>query len=117
MTLPVFNPSRNPDQKPDIEETPNVLKTAMGDGYVQRAGNGINNILQNDDLSWTNIDTTSGMAIINFFRDKKGYLPFTYQLPWESSPRTWIAESWKFTPINGKYMSITSAKFVEAAPI
>lgn len=116
MTLAVFTPPRNPDQQDEIEETPRVLKTTLGDGYVQRVGDGINTILLKATLTWTNLKLAQGWQIINFFRSKDGATPFTYTLPWEGVSRTWVCSSWKYKPISGGFMTITEAIFEEAAP-
>lgn len=117
MTLATFTPAYNPDQGGEIDETPRVLKSDLGDGYTQRVGNGINIILLKPTFSWTNLRKAQGMDIVNFFRAHKGYIPFYFTIPQESSPRVFICSSWKWKAISGGFMNISSATFEEAAPV
>jgi phage-related protein len=71
-----------------------VLRADLGDGYSQRAGDGINIIKQMWTLVWTCNDTTTADALVSFFEDKQGYEYFWWTPLRESSPRKFICGTW-----------------------
>lgn len=61
-----------------VKEKPRVLSSKFGDGYEQRAPDGINSNLQQWPLSFEVRSDAEADAIMAFFRTKGGYLSFTW---------------------------------------
>ena len=74
---------------------PRVRKADFGDGYAQRTGDGLNAINRTVEASFAAITDTEAQTILDFLEERKGYLPFRWTLPGETSPRQWIAPSWR----------------------
>lgn len=62
----------------------------FGDGYTQRAKDGINNKQQNWDIVWVNVNATEKATILTAFDTAKGVDYFTWQPPGESSSLKFI---------------------------
>lgn len=115
MTLSVFNPPRTCDQGAGVAVKPAVLMSAMGDGYVQRAANGINTMLRKMTLSWTNLSKADCATIIAFFEGQYGVIPFFWTPIGETKQRVWVCSEWEFKELSGGYATISKAMFEEAA--
>ena len=59
----------------------NVVTTEFGDGYNQRAVDGINATQYVYDLSWTHIDTERKETLRKFFLDTNGVTAFLWTPP------------------------------------
>ena len=103
-----------PDYAPQGEETPRVLKSAFGDGYTQRTGDGTNTLLPSWDLTFSNRSQAEYTAILAFLRARKGVEPFYFTPPCESQMKV-ICASWKLVPWDGGASFRISATF-EAQP-
>lgn len=85
--------------EPTIEGTqksvePRVLINNFGDGYRQRAADGINNVRQ----TWTVefIGSTTNIDIYDaFFEARKGYDAFDWTPPHESTARKFTCSKWQ----------------------
>lgn len=60
---------------------PRIREIQLGDGYVQRASDGINNILMNINFPFTNIDLNQYTAILHFLDARKGVESFVFIPP------------------------------------
>lgn len=80
--IPFFCPPMTPSvgltRKPKV----NVLKVEFGDGYSQRVANGINHIKQVVKLKWDVLSKDECDEIEDFLRERGGYKPFYYELPY-----------------------------------
>ncbi len=73
---------------------PRFLAAQFGDGYVQRAGDGLNADAGELSLSWNVLLWSEAKTILDFFASKKGYVPFKFKLPGEAVTRKWICTKW-----------------------
>lgn len=76
---------------------PRVLSAGFGDGYAQEGADGLNADLLDLTPSWRNLTTTESTAVMSFFAVRKGYIPFLFTLPGESTARKFKATEWRRT--------------------
>lgn len=99
MSLETFTPPIEPTVNGLPTKTkPRILKADFGDGYSQRAGDGINNLPREATLSWESVTGSQADVIEAFFEATGGYLAFYYTLPWELTARKWYATDWERNP-------------------
>lgn len=81
MSIPEFYPPMTPSigvtRKPEL----NLLKANFGDGYTQTAANGLNHIREVLNLRWDVLTKGEADEIEDFLRERGGYQPFYYSLP------------------------------------
>ena len=73
--------------------TVRVLKTDFGDGYSQRAADGINSLNREYSIEWVGSDTNIE-ALITHFEERAGYQSFTWTPAGESTSYKWTCEEW-----------------------
>jgi len=78
-----FNTDVNitPDRNLKHTTKPRVLKAKYGDGYEQRAGDGINTLEESWDLVWSNRTLAESNKILKFLEDQGGYSAFDWYPP------------------------------------
>jgi phage-related protein len=95
MAFEVFDPSIAPLPGPMPVE-PRILRTDFGDGYSQRAADGLNSLKETlPNVHWRNVTTDEKDEIIDFMVGKGGYLPFTWTPPGETTARNYICTRWE----------------------
>lgn len=94
MAIITFTPPVNPSQDSSLVKQPNVLSISFGDGYSQRAAQGINNNPAKFDWSWSGLDQTDADAIFNFFEARAGHEAFYYTPPFEITARKFICTNY-----------------------
>lgn len=87
---------------------PRVLAAQFGDGYTQRAGDGINANPGELSPSWNVLLEGEAQAILNFFASHKGYIPFKFKLPGEATARKWICTKWNRTWATNRTVDVTA---------
>lgn len=100
------------------DSTPRVLTAQFGDGYKQRAADGLNALLRTWNWSFNNRSAAETMAIIAFLKSKNGVMEFTHDLP-DSSPVetvSVICPSWSRKWVGFDTYNVT-AKFEEVVTI
>lgn len=75
-----------PDYGLEVQEKEKVLEAKFGDGYSQRAPDGINSIDQTFRLKFTRSPAVID-AIRSFLRSKKGSISFTWTPPGDTEIR------------------------------
>ena len=70
-----------PDWGATLKMTPRVRRVAFGDGYEQRAADGINNNLQTWDLTFSRRTDTEVEAILAFLNLMAGVTSFGWEPP------------------------------------
>lgn len=100
-----------------IDETARILEASFGDGYEQRAGDGINNVRVQLPLSWAPMYLVDADAIVAFFRARRGYEAFYWTAPGESAPRLWKCKAWSKTEAGTKLIWTVQATFDEVFDI
>ena len=76
---------------------PRVLMANLGDGYKQRAVDGINSMPEKWELTWENISDTDADTLDNFFTTYAGADSFDWTAPRASSSSKYICSGWKRT--------------------
>lgn len=91
-----------------------ILKADFGDGYTQRAADGLNNIKESWDVEWKNIDKDTAFEIVNFIKARKGYQGFFWTPPGFDVARIWSCKEFGGpTPVPGSFLYDVRATFIE----
>lgn len=110
MAITTFTPARAPNviDGQTSQTTARTLVAQFGDGYSQRAGDGLNAIGSTVTLNWVNLTKVQADAIEAFFAARGGYEAFLYAVPCLTDERKWIAQSWSRTKRLSNRQSITA---------
>ncbi len=72
-----------------------VLEKKLGDGFTQRAAEGLNNVAMKYDAVWRGLSAEETAGLVQFFRDRAGTDPFMVtSLPKPLNARKWICKDW-----------------------
>jgi phage-related protein len=85
----------------ELSRTPRTLKNAFGNGYEQRAGDGLNAAPQSWQVMWENIAFTECATIESFLTGQKGYLAFLWTPPGAGGASQFKCESWSVSKTSG----------------
>ena len=91
--------------------TPKVTEISFGDGYAQRARNGLNTNPQTWDLSFSNRTDTEAEAIDAFLTARGGYESFDWT-PYNESAGKYICKEWSKS-IDGFNRNSIQASFIQ----
>jgi len=105
-TLPDIG--KNPSWGLAVEETARVIRHDFGDGYSQRAANGINSIDAAVPVSWGKITLAKRDTLLAFFRAKAGHTAFYWTPPQEVAPRKWTCTKWSYPAAAPGYVTFTA---------
>jgi phage-related protein len=110
-TLP-FNPSKSTQGKPSVR----TLKARFGDGYEQRAADGINNVLRTWNAVWSNYhhvdadpNKPSLKALNDFFTTQGGWKKFLWVQPPPfdiEGAKTFVCDDWDWVYDEGLIVGI-----------
>ncbi|NLS04619.1 phage tail protein [Rhizobium sp. P32RR-XVIII] len=100
----------SPGSSQDV--TARVLKAQFGNGYVERAADGIHSITGEFQMTIENLPRRDVQTIDAFFRERGGYKAFYFTPPGEASPRLWTCEKWRIAHADATYDTV-SATFSE----
>lgn len=115
--MAVFSPTTQPTLKSTGKATTRVLEAPFGDGYTQRASDGLNMILEKWNIVWDLLSIAEHETIITFIEDKQGVESFEYTLPQESTARKFICRQWsKGYPVPTGFRKL-AAVFEEVADL
>ena len=92
---PTFTPVVNPSYPYEYSEEPKVLVTQYGDGYIERAGHGLNAQARDFSLKWEGLTLTEVNSLVTFFRARKGYEAFLWTPVDEATAIKCICQTWK----------------------
>jgi phage-related protein len=117
MAWVTWVPPQQPSQAGSkVTDTPRVLSSNFGDGYVQRAPDGINYLNGQCSLTWNSISETNWLTITQFF-EAHFTIPFLWQLPDETTPRQWVVTTWsKGWLVNNVLSGCTATLMVDFTP-
>lgn len=91
----VFTPPAPPSSGgTDQSKTPRIIRVRFGDGYSQRAEDGINTLSVKVNVAWEYLDPTFADEIESFLLEH-GSTPFIWVLPFETAERVFTCESCK----------------------
>lgn len=82
-----------PDTGAEMTRAPRIRSVQFGDGYEQRAADGINADLRKYTLSFTGRSATDSTAILAFLETQGGVTSFDYTHPGDSS-RKFVCKEW-----------------------
>lgn len=90
-----FSPVINPVFDIDDAHAPKLLVAEFGDGYAQRARNGMNHDPSALDLRWDNISVAEGAVIWAFLKARGGDEAFFYDPPFLETGKKWTCPTYK----------------------
>jgi phage-related protein len=85
-----------------------VLKATFGDGYAQRAADGINNIGERYEVRWENISRAEANTILDFLAARGGFESFTWTPPGGTTALKWTCETWARQHISAVLDTVTA---------
>ena len=81
------------------DRTAKVIENKLGDGYSQRARDGLNHVQTRVRLVWLTLSRADADDIEAFFDLMGGDRAFRYGLPPSNTPvRAWVCTSWRRDP-------------------
>jgi len=89
-----------PRTEPEGKRTFRVLRAQFGDGYVQQAGDGINNETATWPLEFAGY-AAQIQPIDDFLRAHQGFKPFWWTPPMASTPALFVAGEIILQPLGG----------------
>jgi phage-related protein len=95
-----------------IATTPRVIETKLGDGYSQRAADGLNALARAVSLRWDTLSRADADSIVAFFEAHGGAEHWLYAVPPGGTTRKWVLRSWDRSPTTALTDSI-SCEIVE----
>jgi phage-related protein len=95
---------------------PKVLLAEFGDGFAQRAQDGINSNPLRRQFSWSTLTKEEADYIDGFLTEARGVNSFYYQLLDETQPRLYVCPEWEVETVAFDIYNIT-ATFVEVFDI
>lgn len=96
-TFPSSVPAPDFSSKKSVK--PRILENDFGDGYTQRAADGLNSMRREWDVSWTNLTLAEKNTLITFFEAQQGYKSFFWTAPGDTAQRKWTVREWRETPV------------------
>lgn len=75
---------------------PRVKQAKFGDGYSQESPDGINNVAEEWNVVFENIDNSTFVSIENFFKSLKGYISFNWTTP-DGLSAKFKCREWQFS--------------------
>lgn len=91
----------------EMSEEPRVLAAKFGDGYEQRAEDGINTMLQVWDLKFERMQPEVGKAIRDFLKARKGVEAFYWTTKFGETKK-FTCRKWKPADDDKRTMTITA---------
>lgn len=89
-----------PDYASSLNKQPRVRKVVFGDGYEQRAADGLNANPDKWNLSWDELTDIDVGLLLDFFDGLAAVTPFTWQSPYASAAQYYICENWDAIPVS-----------------
>lgn len=72
-----------------------VLEKRLGDGYTQRAAEGLNNVNLRYEAVWAALTEREATGLVEFLQERAGIEPFKVKkLPGLLSDRNWVCKDW-----------------------
>lgn len=81
-----FNPPVHVAFPLDDDHEPLINVARFGDGYAQRMPQGLNHDLEKNTWTWENLSFEEYTAIWDFLKEREGWKPFLYAVPWGGTP-------------------------------
>lgn len=107
MAVETF-PDVPPDWGYEIPVEAAVAEAPFGDGYTQRAQDGLNSLRVTVPLRWTNLVTAEWSSINDFLTARAGYQAF-YWTPVGHPQMKWTCKTWRTVPKDYGYFDVTAS--------
>lgn len=104
-TFPDISPSFDGSSR---STSARVLKASFGNGYSQRAADGLNNLNQTIPLVWTYITEDEKNTIVDFLSSKLGAGSFYFTFKGDSEASLVVCEKWSETPVSGPWWTVSA---------
>jgi phage-related protein len=108
MTTPTFAPPVAPSVGTRKSVTARVLTAQFGDGYAQRAVDGLNAVTRKASLAWEALRPHDADDIEAFFEERSGARAFSYTLPGETNAHLWTCAEWTRSGVDFEITSLTA---------
>jgi len=87
---------------------PRVLMAELGDGYQQRAADGINTMRESWNLTWKNRLNADIKTLTDFFELNSGFISFEWTAPYKTEKK-YICSDWSVNNDNPLTSSLTAS--------
>ncbi len=89
-----FSPPKAPTVGSQRRTTARILEAQFGDGYSQRAGDGLNSVEDAFSLVWNALSEAEADTITDFFEARGGWEAFDWTPPGEVAARKFRCGEW-----------------------
>ncbi len=101
-----------PSYSSSLDRKPRILEVAFGDGYAQRAGDGINNAPEQWNVVFSEREETEVAAIDAFLASRGGHEDFLWTAP-AGTEKRYVCKEWN-ARYTGKRNSSLTAVFLQS---
>lgn len=101
-------PSISPEYGTEMKMKARVLEMKFGDGYSQRAADGINPQETTFPLVFNNLSSSDANTILTFLEARGGYDAFSWTPPRTTTSLKWICREWSWKPEAGDLVTISA---------
>ena len=109
MALRIFTPPIPPSPGTSVKPKLRVLKAQFGDGYQQTTHKGLGSRSREIQLTWETLLPDQAKAIISFFLDHAGDVPFYYTPSDAPSPIKWKVTEFDQRTKKGGLRTVTAS--------
>lgn len=93
--MTVFDPSPCPDFNRVKRVTMRSIDVQFGDGYSQRAADGLNGVARTFQLTWSKLTAAQAQTIEDFFLAAEGYIAFDWAGSRDAVTRKYIVRNYQ----------------------
>lgn len=86
-----------------------IIEMKYGNGYGQRAADGLNNSVSSWEVSWENILASEQTTIITAFETARGVDYFTWTPPGSASEKKFIVKKYSQAAMSGEIYSVSAS--------
>jgi len=101
-------PSYSPEYGTEMTTKSRIIEMKFGDGYSQRASDGINGSEISFPLVFNLLSSGDAETILAFLEARGGYEAFLWTPPGTSTPLKWICREWRYRPEPGGRATISA---------
>jgi phage-related protein len=112
MALLIFDSPVSPSEPLQVETAARVLENEFGEGFKQRAPDGLNNLVRSAKPQWPRLSDQNADLIEAFLRGQLGAIPFLWLKPGDADYSQWICKTWSRVSLVGGKANL-SASFEE----
>lgn len=104
-----FSPPQNPSYGLSTDTQARIIEAKFGDGYSQRAGDGLNSVDEVVNVVWNQLTEVDAQTIVDFFKARAGFESFDWTPPKELTAKKYIVQAWKRSKPRFGQDSVTAA--------